>query len=96
MDGGDLVAQSCLTLCNPVDCSLPGSSVHGIFQARILGWIAVSFSRGSSQPRKWTRVSYIAGRFFTNWVIREALGMDEFNKKKKKNQGQQSKDLLWR
>ena len=42
------VAQSCLTLCDPMDCSLPGSSVHGIFQARILGWVAISFSRGSS------------------------------------------------
>ena len=45
------VAQSCPTLCDPVDCSLPGSSVHGIFQARILEWVAISFSRGSSQPR---------------------------------------------
>jgi len=45
------VAQSCLTLCDPVDCSLPGSSVHGIFQAIVLEWIAISFSRGSSQPR---------------------------------------------
>ena len=46
------VAQSCLTLCDPMDCSLPGSSVHGIFQARILGWVAISFSRLSSQPRE--------------------------------------------
>ena len=45
------VAQSCPTLYNPVDCSLPGSSVHGIFQARILEWVAISFSRRSSQPR---------------------------------------------
>ena len=45
------VAQSCLTLCDPMDCSLPGSSVHGIFQARILEWVAVPSSRGSSQPR---------------------------------------------
>ena len=45
------VAQSCLTLCNPMDYSLPGSSVHGIFQAIVLEWIAISFSRGSSQPR---------------------------------------------
>ena len=45
------VAQSCPTLCDPLDCSLPGSSVHGIFQARILGWVAISFSRGSSQHR---------------------------------------------
>ena len=46
-----LVAQSCLTLCDPVDCSLPGSSVHGILQARILEWVALSSSRGSSRPR---------------------------------------------
>ena len=45
------VSQSCLTLCDPMDCSLPGSSVHGIFQAIVLEWIAISFSRGSSQPR---------------------------------------------
>jgi len=45
------VAQSCLTLCNPVNCSLPGSSVHGILQARVLEWVAISFSRGSSRPR---------------------------------------------
>ena len=51
-----------------MDCSLPGSSVHGIFQARILEWIAISFSRGSSQPRDWTRVSHIAGRCFTIWA----------------------------
>ena len=49
-----LVAQSCLTLCNPTDCSLPGSSVHGVFQARILEWVAVSHSRGSSLPRDGT------------------------------------------
>ena len=53
------VAQSCLTLCNPMDYSLPGSSIHGIFQARILEWVAISFSRRSSQPRDWTRVSRI-------------------------------------
>ena len=51
--------QSCLTLCDPVDHSLPGFSVHGILQARILEWVAISFSRGSSQPRDWTRVSCI-------------------------------------
>ena len=44
------VAQSCLTLCDPMDCSLPGSPVHGIFQARVLEWVAISFSRGSSHP----------------------------------------------
>ena len=59
------VAQSCLTLCDPIDCSLPGSSAHGIFQARVLEWAAVSFSRRSSQPRDQTQVSCIAGRRFT-------------------------------
>ena len=58
------VAQSCPTLCNPMDCSLSGSSVHGIFQAKVLVWVAISFSRGSSRPRDWTQVSCIAGRFF--------------------------------
>ena len=59
------VAQSCPTLCSPMDCSLPGSSVHGICQARVLEWIAISFSRGSSQPRDQTRVSRIVDRRFT-------------------------------
>ena len=59
-----LVPQSSPTLCDPVDYSLPGSSVHGILQARILEWVAIPFSRGSSQPRDRTQVSRIAGRFF--------------------------------
>ena len=62
------VAQSCPTLCDPMDCSLSGSSVHGIFQARVLEWIAISFSRVSSWPRNWTQVSPIAGRLFTIWA----------------------------
>ena len=57
--------QSCPTLCDPMDSSLPGFTVHGIFQARILEWAAVSFSRESSQPRDRTRVSCLAGSFFT-------------------------------
>ena len=67
------VIQLCLTLCDPVDCSPPGSSVHGSLQARILEWIAISFSRGSTQPRDRTRVSCIAGRRFIFWATREAL-----------------------
>ena len=58
--------------CNHMDCRLPGSSVRGIFQARVLEWVAISFSRGSSWPRDQTQVSCIAGRFFTiwaNWVV---------------------------
>ena len=59
------VAQLCLTLCDTIDCFPPGSSVYGILQARILEWVAIVFSRGSSQPREQTWVSCIAGRFFT-------------------------------
>ena len=68
-----LVAQSCLTLCDPMDCSLPGSSVHGILQTRLLQWVFIPFSRGSFRPRDWTWVSYIVGRFFTVWATRETL-----------------------
>ena len=66
------VAQLCPTLCDPMGCSLSGSSVHGIFQARVLEWIAISFSRGPSWPRNQTQVSRIAGRRFTVWATREA------------------------
>ena len=59
------VAQSRPTLYDPVDCSLPGSSIHGIFQARILQWVAISFFRGASRPRDRTRVSCMAGGLFT-------------------------------
>ena len=59
-----------------MNCSLPGSSVHGIFQERILKWVAISFSGGSSQPRDRTRVSHIVGRRFTFWAPREVLRPD--------------------
>ena len=59
-----------LTLCDPMDCSPPGSSVHGILQVRILEWVTIPFSRGSSWPRDRTWVSCIAGRFFTIWATR--------------------------
>ena len=62
------VARSCLTLCNPMDCSLPGSFVHGVFQARVLEGIAISFSRGSFQARDPAQVSHIVGRCFTIWA----------------------------
>ena len=65
-----LVAQSYPTRCDPVDCSLPGSSVCGILQARILEWVAIPFSRGSSWPRDWTWVSCNAGSFITIWATR--------------------------
>ena len=60
-----LVVHACPTVCDTMDCSLPGSSVHGILQARILEWVAIPFSRGSSQPRDRTQVSCIASGFFT-------------------------------
>ena len=63
-----LVTQSCPTLCNPMNCPLPGCSVHGILQARMLEWVAIPLSRGSSQPRNRIWVSCIAGRFFTIWA----------------------------
>ena len=69
-----LVAQLCLTLCDSMDCSLLASFAHGILQARILEWVAITFSRRSSQPKDWTQVSHIAGRFFTFWATREAHG----------------------
>ena len=68
------VSQSCPALCYPLDCSPPGSSIHGIFQARVLEWVAISFSRGSSRPRDWTQVSGIVGRCFTIWATREVQG----------------------
>ena len=60
-------AQSCLNLCNPMDCSLPGSSVHEIFQAKILEWVAISSSRGSSWPRDWTHVSWFS--CIGKWIL---------------------------
>ena len=67
-----LVAQFHPTLCDPMDCSPPDSSVHRILQAQILEWVAIPFSRGSSQPRDQTQVSHVAGRLFTIWAISEA------------------------
>ena len=72
-----LVAQSCPTLCDRMDYSSPAPSVHGILQSRILEWVAVLFSRGSSRPRYKTEVSHIAGRFFTVRATREALKASE-------------------
>ena len=66
-----LVAQSSPTLCNTVDYSPPGSLVHGLLQARILEWITIPFSRGSSWPREWTQVSCLSGGFFTIWATWE-------------------------
>ena len=85
-DSDNEVVQSCPTLCDPVDCSLPGSSLHGILQARILERVTISFSRGSSQPRDRTQVSHIGGRCFNLWATREALFKSAL-KKRKRNHG---------
>ena len=69
---GAKLLQLCPILCDPMDYSPPGSSVHGIFQVIVLEWVVISLSRGSSRPREWTQVSHIAGGFFTVWAIREA------------------------
>ena len=66
-----LVTKSRPTLCDPMDCIPPGSSVHGILQARTLDWVAVFFSRGSPQPRDLTCISFIAGGFFTIEPLRK-------------------------
>ena len=68
-----ITAQLCPTLCDPMNNSPPDSSAHGISQARILWWVNMHFSRGSSRPKDWTLVSCIAGRFFTVWATTEAL-----------------------
>ena len=65
------VTQFCPTLCEPMGCHLPGSSVHGISQTRILEWAAIPFSRASSRPRDWTKVSWIAGGLFIIWATSE-------------------------
>ena len=67
------ITQSCPTLCDSMDYSLPGSSIHGIFQAIVLEQVAISFSKGSSWPRDRTRVSHIVDRRFTRWATREVL-----------------------
>ena len=62
-----------MSLSDPLICNLPGSSFHGIFQARILEWVVISFSRRSFQPRDWAWVSRIVGRCFTIWATREGM-----------------------
>ena len=69
---GSSVANSCLTFCNPMDCRLPGSSVHGISQARVLEWGAIYVSKGSSPPRDQTHVSCIGRWILYHWAPREA------------------------
>ena len=76
------------TLCNPM-----ANTVHGILQARILEWVAFPFSRGSSQTRDETRISYIAGGFFTNWAIREALYVSKPEKRREEGKKRKRKEL---
>ena len=84
-----MVTQLCLTLGDSMDCSLPGSSIHGIFQARILEWVAIFISRGSSPPRDQTRVSHIVGRRFTSWTTRKVFSWE-------KEMATHSSILAWR
>ena len=90
---GGLVVKLCLTLYNPVDYIVPGSSVHEVSQARIQEWVAISSCRGSSQPRDGTQVSCIAGGFFTDRVTREAHFRASLTKHRK--QGGLSHRHLW-
>ena len=76
------VAQLCPPLCDSVDCSPPGSSIHGILQARVLRWVSIPFSRGSSQSRDWTQVSRIVGRRFNLWATREAPNMMNISRRR--------------
>ena len=80
-----LVLQLCPTLCSPMDCSLSNSSVYEILKVRILEWVAISFTSGSSQPRYLTWISCVAGRCFTTWATKEAQ-YNLWKKKKKKEQ----------
>ena len=102
------VTQLCPTLCGRMDCGLPGSSAHGIFQARVLGWVAISCSRGSSWPRDQTcvaSITYIVGRFFTAEPLGKPIYMcsylffwEEYTNKLKKgvfSLGYFQMDLSW-
>ena len=92
--GEVLVAQSCLTVCDPMDCSPPDSSVHGILQARLLKWVATSSSRGSSWSRDQTQVSSIANKFFSIWTTME--GQRAITQERMKFPGQRRNDTqLW-
>ena len=84
-----LAIQFCLTLCDPMD---PASSVHGIFPARILEWVIIPFSRGSSQPKDLTHVSWITGRFFTVWAMRHLNSVYKMVIRKKERE---KESLLW-
>ena len=87
-----VLVASCLTLWDTIECSLPSSSVHGILQARILEWVAIPFSRGSSWLRDWTQVSCNAGRFFTIWTTRKPHLWPNGSK----SPGEQPRDLSYK
>ena len=91
-----LIPQLYRTLFDPLDHSPPGSSVHGILQARLLEWVAISFARGSSQPRDQTLVSWIAGRFFTIWATRKAPQVVQWLRIHLPMQGTQVQSLVWK
>ena len=91
--------QLCLTICNPMDCSLPGCSVHGILQARILEWVAMPSSRGSSRPRDWTHIScgsYTGGGFFLKTEPPEKPILDPRTQQKVLNNNKKISILLGR
>ena len=90
-----LVTKPRLALWDPMDCSLPGSSVCCILQARLLEWVALFFSRGSSQPRDWTYVSCIAGRFFTTEPPGKPQGKDLTRKKQEQRQVSEFSSPPW-
>ena len=85
------VTESCLILCDPIDCSLPGSSVHEIFQTIVLEWVAISFSRGSLQPRDRSQVSCLAGGFFYHELSakpnQKGVGTSAHNKNQRQSLG---------
>ena len=90
-----LVTQSCLTLCDPMDYSSPGSSVHGILQATIMKWLAIPFSRGSSYPRNWTGVSHTAGRFLTIYLYKVLYCFQNITSFNAQNSPLRWERLLW-
>ena len=90
-----LVAQSCLTVCDPMHCNPPKYSVHGILKARILGWVAISFSRGSSQPMHRTWVSCIGRWILYHWATREVQGVGRQGEKKADNNPGKKFSIVW-
>ena len=90
-----LVAQLCPTLCNPKDCSPPGFSINGILQARILKWVAISFSRGSSCPRDRTRISCLSRQTLSHWASREVQAYMHSTDKRQHSSWDASPQASW-